>query len=183
MFWFVFILIFSFVFTCLKGSFLNPSSKGGAMYTSLSCVWGGRCTENASLSHFSKKANFPVLHVGGWCTNGDWRLSVNPGQECLLLDGVGSGEGHFSSPWSPGSGVSTLSGQGRGRFHHQASRCWGSIRLWARTWHRGPWGCLRVITETNAENPGLAFVPKSKWLTLLRFAGSIGPAWISSVQG
>lgn len=95
MFWFVFILIFSFVFTCLKGSFLNPSSKGGAMYTSLSSVWGGPCTENASLSHFSKKANFPILHMGGWCTNGDWRLSVNPGQECLWLDRMGSGEGHF----------------------------------------------------------------------------------------
>lgn len=81
MFWFVFILIFSFVFTCLKGSFLNPSSKGGAMYTSLSSVWGGPCTENASLSHFSKKANFPILHggVGALMEIGDylWTLAKN----------------------------------------------------------------------------------------------------------
>lgn len=43
--------------------------------------------------------------------------------------------------------------------------------------------CLRVITETNAENSGLAFVSQSKWPTLLRFAGSTRPAWVSSVQG
>lgn len=120
--------LYMFLFSSF--SFLVLFSEGGGKYRSFSSVWGGPYTANANLSQISKKANFPTLHVGG--IKGDWRLSLSPGQGCLLLtvDGVGHGGGlFFHSLWSPASGVCTRE---RADCHHQAPWCWGSTpRLWA----------------------------------------------------